>query len=116
RRMNQLTPARPATAHRSPALSGSLRIPGDKSISHRSLILGGLSAGTTRISGLLESEDIHATAAAMQALGAVIDRDGAGYAVTGTGNGCLLEPEAPLDFGNSGTGCRLIMGLAGVYE
>src|SRR5690554_6824807 len=96
-------------ARRSPSLKGALRIPGDKSISHRALMLGGLAAGVTEIGGLLESEDILATARAMQALGAQVERKGDVWRVTGTGNGCLLQPSEPLDFGNSGTGCRLLM-------
>ncbi|MCU0832606.1 MAG: 3-phosphoshikimate 1-carboxyvinyltransferase [Rhizobiaceae bacterium] len=106
---------RPATARRSPALSGRARVPGDKSISHRSLMFGGLASGETRITGLLEGEDVINTGRAMAAMGATIARKGDEWIVQGTGNGCLLEPQAPLDFGNAGTGCRLTMGLAGVY-
>lgn len=105
-----------AVARNSPSLTGRLKIPGDKSISHRALMLGGLSAGETEITALLQSEDILATAAAMEALGAKIERMGDVWRVTGTGNGCLLQPDRPLDFGNSGTGCRLMMGLAGIYD
>ncbi|WP_339765248.1 3-phosphoshikimate 1-carboxyvinyltransferase [uncultured Hoeflea sp.] len=109
-------PRRPARASKSPALKGDIRIPGDKSISHRSLMLGGLAAGETRIAGLLEGEDVMATGRAMQAMGAAIRKDADSWIVNGTGNGCLLAPEAPLDFGNAGTGCRLTMGLAGSYD
>jgi len=109
-------PRRPARASKSPALKGDIRIPGDKSISHRSLMLGGLAAGETRITGLLEGEDVIATGRAMQAMGAAIRKDADSWIVNGTGNGCLLAPEAPLDFGNAGTGCRLTMGLAGSYD
>lgn len=109
-------PRRPARASKSPALKGDIRIPGDKSISHRSLMLGGLAAGETRITGLLEGEDVIATGKAMQAMGAAIRKDADGWIVNGTGNGCLLAPEAPLDFGNAGTGCRLTMGLVGSYD
>ncbi|WP_417410396.1 3-phosphoshikimate 1-carboxyvinyltransferase [Hoeflea sp.] len=109
-------PRRPARASKSPALKGDIRIPGDKSISHRSLMLGGLAAGETRITGLLEGEDVIATGKAMQAMGAAIRKDADSWIVNGTGNGCLLAPEAPLDFGNAGTGCRLTMGLAGSYD
>lgn len=108
--------AKPATARRSGALRGAVRVPGDKSISHRALILGGLAAGRTRLSGLLESEDVFNTARAMQALGAKMRQEGSTWLVDGVGNGALLAPETPLDFGNSGTGCRLIMGLVGVYD
>ncbi len=105
----------PATSRKSAPLKGKVRVPGDKSISHRCFMLGGLASGTTRVSGLLEGEDVLATGRAMEAMGATISRDGDQWIITGTGNGCLLEPEAPLDFGNAGTGCRLMMGLAGVY-
>ena len=107
---------RPATACKSLALTGEIRIPGDKSISHRSLMLGGLAEGETRITGLLEGEDVINTGKAMQAMGAAIRKDGATWVIRGVGNGCLLAPEAPLDFGNAGTGCRLTMGLVGPYD
>ncbi|MDK4705276.1 3-phosphoshikimate 1-carboxyvinyltransferase [Rhizobium sp. CNPSo 4062] len=106
----------PAVARRSAGLSGTIRIPGDKSISHRSLMFGGLAAGETRITGLLEGEDVLNTGRAMQALGAAIRKDGDVWIVGGTGNGGLLAPEAPLDFGNAGTGSRLTMGLVGAYD
>jgi 3-phosphoshikimate 1-carboxyvinyltransferase len=109
-------PPRPATARRSPALNGTARVPGDKSISHRSLMFGGLASGVTRISGLLEGEDVINTGRAMAAMGAAITREGADWVVRGTGNGCLLQPQGPLDFGNAGTGSRLTMGLVGVYD
>ena len=105
----------PATATRSQALSGRVSVPGDKSISHRSLMLGGLAAGRTRISGLLEGEDVLRTADAMRAMGARIGREGADWVVDGVGNGALLEAQAPIDFGNAGTGVRLTMGLVGTY-
>lgn len=108
--------AKPAIARRSKPLSGRVRIPGDKSISHRSLMFGGLASGTTRITGLLEGEDVINTGRAMAAMGASVKKDGETWIVEGTGNGCLLAPEAPLDFGNAGTGCRLTMGLVGVYD
>ena len=108
--------ARPATAHSSEALGGTVRIPGDKSISHRSLMLGGLACGETRITGLLEGEDVLATGRAMRAMGARMRKDGGEWIVNGTGNGCLLAPESALDFGNAGTGVRLTMGLVGVYD
>ncbi len=101
-------------------LNGKIRVPGDKSISHRSLILGTVANGQTRISGLLEADDVMATAGAMRALGATISRDGeAGtgdWLVDGVGNGALLEPAGPLDFGNAGTGSRLTMGLVAGYD
>jgi len=106
----------PATARRSQALSGTARVPGDKSISHRSFMFGGLASGETRITGLLEGEDVLRTGAAMKAMGAQIEKKGAEWIIRGTGNGALLEPEGPLDFGNAGTGSRLTMGLVGTYD
>ena len=97
----------PLTASPSAALSGGIRVPGDKSISHRALILGALATGITRISGLLEAEDAVATAKAMAALGAEVERSNGAVAVKGQGVGGLRAPSAPLDFGNSGTGSRL---------
>ncbi|WP_439273092.1 3-phosphoshikimate 1-carboxyvinyltransferase [Pseudochrobactrum sp. HB0163] len=108
--------AKPAISRRSRDLKGDIRIPGDKSISHRSFMFGGLASGETRITGLLEGEDILATGKAMQAMGAQIRKDGDIWIINGTGNGCLLEPEMPLDFGNAGTGVRLTMGLVGTYD
>ncbi|GAB5462364.1 3-phosphoshikimate 1-carboxyvinyltransferase [Hoeflea alexandrii] len=110
------TSLRPARSAKSGALRGDIRIPGDKSISHRALLLGGLAAGETRISGLLEGDDVMRTGAAMQAMGATIRKQGDIWIINGVGNGCLLEPETALDFGNSGTGCRLAMGLVGPYD
>ena len=107
---------RPAVARRSGALKGVARVPGDKSISHRSFMFGGLASGETRITGLLEGEDVMRTGEAMKAMGARIERKGAEWIINGVGNGCLLEPEAPLDFGNAGTGSRLTMGLVGTYD
>lgn len=91
-------------------------MPGDKSISHRSLILGAVASGETRVTGLLESEDVLNTKNAMQALGSKITKSGDEWRISGMGNGALLEPEAPLDFGNSGTGIRLTMGLVAPYD
>lgn len=79
-------------------------------------MFGGLASGLTRITGLLEGEDVMRTGAAMRAMGAHIEKRGAEWLIHGTGNGCLLEPEAPLDFGNAGTGSRLTMGLVGTYD
>lgn len=101
----------PLKARRSSPLSGRIRVPGDKSISHRALILGALAVGGTRIQGLLESEDVLNTAKAMRALGAQVARDSDGtWSVHGVGVAGFAQPTAPLDFGNSGTGCRLVMG------
>ena len=104
----------PLAARAGRPLVGRLRVPGDKSISHRSLMFGAVSLGETRIEGLLEGDDVLATGAAMRALGATVTRDGEGaWRVSGLGCGGLLEPEAVLDFGNAGTGSRLTMGLVG---
>jgi 3-phosphoshikimate 1-carboxyvinyltransferase len=93
-------------------LSGRIRVPGDKSISHRALMFGALAEGQTRISGLLEGEDVLRTAAAMRALGAEVVREGAGdWRVRGQGRGRLTEPADVLDMGNSGTAARLICGI-----
>ena len=101
----------PLIARRRGPLRGRLRVPGDKSISHRALILGALAVGETEISGLLEGEDVLNTAKAVQALGAFLERRGAGaWIVRGVGVAGFAEPAAALDFGNSGTGCRLMLG------
>nr|WP_067732857.1 3-phosphoshikimate 1-carboxyvinyltransferase [Novosphingobium naphthalenivorans] len=93
-------------------LKGTIRVPGDKSISHRSIMLGALAVGETRVTGLLEGEDVLATAAAMRAMGASVERTGEGaWSVHGVGVGALLQPRSPLDMGNSGTSTRLLMGL-----
>jgi 3-phosphoshikimate 1-carboxyvinyltransferase len=78
-------------------------------------MFGGLASGETRITGLLEGEDVINTGRAMQAMGAKIAKEGDIWIIEGTGNGCLLQPESPLDFGNAGTGARLTMGLVGTY-
>lgn len=100
----QFAPAKP--------LSGAITVPGDKSISHRALILSALAVGESRITGMLEGEDVLATAGALRAMGATIKRqnDGA-WRVHGVGVGGLLQPEGALDMGNSGTSARLLMGL-----
>jgi 3-phosphoshikimate 1-carboxyvinyltransferase len=99
------------TARRTGPCKGRVRVPGDKSISHRALILGALAVGQSRISGLLESEDVINTLAAMRTLGARVERRGEGaWQVDGVGISGFAEPLAPLDFGNSGTGCRLVIG------
>jgi len=103
-------PAR-LTARRLGPLKGCARVPGDKSISHRALILGALAVGETRIAGLLEGEDVLNTANAARALGARVERRAAGeWSVHGVGVGGFAEPASGLDFGNSGTGCRLMLG------
>lgn len=101
----------PLQSRASGPLAGKVRVPGDKSISHRALILGALAVGETRISGLLEGEDVLNTAKSMRALGARVERTGDfAWKVNGVGVGGFAEPSAALDFGNSGTGCRLVMG------
>src|SRR5215831_7344608 len=117
RQLNRMAPVNhasspaPMTARPGRPLAGRVRVPGDKSISHRALILGALAVGTTRISGLLEGEDVLKTAKAMQALGARVERSGEGaWQVDGVGVAGFAQPAGPLDFGNSGTGCRLVMG------
>jgi 3-phosphoshikimate 1-carboxyvinyltransferase len=101
----------PLEARSSGSLTGKVRVPGDKSISHRALILGALAVGRTRVSGLLEGEDVLNTAKSMRALGATVERTGDfAWAVQGVGVAGFAQPRVPLDFGNSGTGCRLVMG------
>src|SRR5690242_3816579 len=101
----------PLEARSSGPLAGNVRVPGDKSISHRALILGALTVGETRITGLLEGQDVINTSRAMQALGAAVERTGEGeWRIHGVGVSGFAEPAAPLDFGNSGTGCRLVLG------
>ncbi|MBO0661667.1 3-phosphoshikimate 1-carboxyvinyltransferase [Jiella sp. MQZ9-1] len=107
---------RPLAARLAGALNGRVRVPGDKSISHRAFLFGGLAAGTTRVHGLLEGEDVLATGRAMAAMGARIEKRDDVYIVDGVGNGALLEPEGVIDFGNAGTGVRLTMGLVGAYD
>lgn len=104
---------RPLVASRPAApLAGTLQVPGDKSISHRALMFGALAVGETRISGLLEGEDVLRTAAAMRALGAEVLHDGPGaWRVAGRGVGGLAEPADVLDMGNSGTAARLLAGI-----
>ncbi len=104
----------PLRASRSSGLSGRLRPPGDKSVSHRALIFGLLCVGETTIEGLLEGEDVLRTGAACRQLGARVTRRGEGaWSVNGAGLGSLLPPQETLDFGNAGTGSRLMMGLVG---
>lgn len=92
-------------------MKGRIRVPGDKSISHRAIMLGALAVGETRVTGLLEGEDVMATAAAMRAMGAQVGRVGGEWRVHGVGVGGLLQPRTALDMGNSGTSTRLLMGL-----
>jgi len=104
----------PLTARQSGPVQGRARVPGDKSISHRALILGALTVGETIIGGLLEGEDVLHTSDAMRALGAHVERTGEGaWRVHGVGVGGFTQPGGVLDFGNSGTGCRLVIGAVG---
>ena len=106
--------ARPLSAERAGPLKGRVRPPGDKSISHRAFIFGLLSRGETAIEGLLEGDDVLRTGEACRALGAGVERLGEGrWRVVGLGLGALLEPRDTLDFGNAGTGSRLMMGVVG---
>ena len=107
---------RPLQSRRKGALAGRVRVPGDKSISHRAFLFGGLASGRTRVTGLLEGEDVIATGRAMRQMGARIEREGEAWIIDGVGNGALLEPDGVLDFGNAGTGSRLTMGLVGPYD
>ncbi|MEZ5710481.1 MAG: 3-phosphoshikimate 1-carboxyvinyltransferase [Blastomonas sp.] len=103
---------RPVRYRASGGLAGRIRIPGDKSISHRALMLSALAVGHSRITGLLEGEDVLATAAALRQMGAAIERDGDGsWHVDGVGVGGLFQPDSALDMGNSGTSTRLLLGL-----
>lgn len=105
-------PARPLEIAAAGPLRGTVRVPGDKSISHRSLMFGALAIGRTTVDGLLEGEDVLATAAAMRAMGARIERgDDGRWTIDGVGVGGLMQPEQALDMGNSGTSTRLLMGL-----
>ncbi|MEM6858764.1 MAG: 3-phosphoshikimate 1-carboxyvinyltransferase [Pseudomonadota bacterium] len=98
-------------------LKGAVRVPGDKSISHRALMFAGLAIGESRITGLLEGEDVLATAGALRQLGADIERESDGtWRVYGAGVGSLLEPQMALDMGNSGTSTRLLMGLLATHD
>jgi len=105
----------PRTCRAATRLAGEVRVPGDKSISHRALMFSALAVGRSRVEGLLEGEDVLATAAALRAMGATIARDAdradGAWIIDGVGVGGLLQPETALDMGNSGTSTRLLMGL-----
>ena len=106
--------AQPRTARGGGALRGRLRVPGDKSISHRAFLFGLLTVGETTVEGVLEGEDVLRTADAARALGATVERRGPGrWSVHGAGLGSLRAPVDGLDFGNAGTGSRLMMGIVG---
>ncbi|HET7843444.1 MAG TPA: 3-phosphoshikimate 1-carboxyvinyltransferase, partial [Xanthomonadales bacterium] len=99
------------TARSGKPLRGRIRVPGDKSISHRSMMLGSLASGVTEVEGFLEGEDTRATAAAFRAMGVRIEGEGGRRTVFGAGQGGLKAPAQPLDLGNSGTGMRLMAGI-----
>lgn len=105
------------SSQKSGPLTGTTKVPGDKSISHRALMFGALTVGETIISGLLEGEDVLNTAAAMRMLGADIERGSDGlWRIFGTGLGGLKHPSGPLEMGNSGTSTRLLIGLVGGHD
>jgi 3-phosphoshikimate 1-carboxyvinyltransferase len=106
----------PLSAHRAKTLGGRARVPGDKSVSHRALMFGALATGRTRITGLLEGEDVLNTVKALQGLGCPIGRAGQAWDVLGRGVGGLEAPAADLDFGNSGTGARLMLGVIAGHD
>ena len=108
-------PATPLTASAGGPLTGTAHVPGDKSISHRSLILGAMAVGETRITGLLEGQDVLDTGRAMRAFGATVRQEGETWIVRGVGVGGLMEPDDVIDCGNSGTGVRLLMGAAATH-
>jgi 3-phosphoshikimate 1-carboxyvinyltransferase len=101
----------PRSFSRSGPLAGTVTVPGDKSISHRALMLSALAVGESKIAGLLEGEDVLATAAALRAMGATIEKRGSTWHVHGVGVGGLMQPQTALEMGNSGTSTRLLMGL-----
>ncbi|MEH0074098.1 3-phosphoshikimate 1-carboxyvinyltransferase [Pannonibacter sp. Pt2] len=114
--MSHASTPRPLRSRAGSALTGRIRVPGDKSVSHRSLMFGALAVGRTTVTGLLEGEDVLNTAGAMRAAGARILKDENGtYHIDGVGLGSLLEPEDVIDFGNAGTGVRLTMGIFGTH-
>jgi 3-phosphoshikimate 1-carboxyvinyltransferase len=106
----------PLTSLKAGPLGGRVKVPGDKSISHRALMLGALATGRTRITGLLEADDVVNTARALTALGAPVAKVGTAWEVLGRGVGGLTQPSAPLDFGNSGTATRLMMGVIAGHD
>ncbi|MEM6465360.1 MAG: 3-phosphoshikimate 1-carboxyvinyltransferase [Pseudomonadota bacterium] len=109
--MSSHGPAQPLSSHKTGPLRGTANVPGDKSVSHRSLIFGAMAVGETRVTGLLEGQDVLDTAKAMEALGADVSREQDGtWSIHGIGTGGFAEPEDVIDCGNSGTGVRLIMG------
>ncbi|MEZ5774541.1 MAG: 3-phosphoshikimate 1-carboxyvinyltransferase [Hyphomicrobiaceae bacterium] len=113
--MHHATPS-PMRSARSGPLAGDVRLPGDKSLSHRALMFGALASGVTRVSGLLRSGDVLGTRDVLVALGVPIAEEGGEFVVHGRGVGGLVEPSGPLDFGNSGTGTRLMLGIIAGHD
>jgi 3-phosphoshikimate 1-carboxyvinyltransferase len=114
--MSHHSSPRPLRSRAGSALTGRIRVPGDKSVSHRSLMFGALALGRTTVTGLLEGEDVLNTAGAMRAVGARIEKTPDGtYLIDGVGLGNLMEPDHVIDFGNAGTGVRLTMGIFGTH-
>ncbi|MEP2988123.1 MAG: 3-phosphoshikimate 1-carboxyvinyltransferase [Parasphingorhabdus sp.] len=113
-----MTSTEPKSAQFAPSgpLTGTIVVPGDKSISHRALILSALAIGKSEITGLLEGEDVLATAEALRAMGATIAKSGDIWTVHGVGVGGLMQPETAIDLGNSGTSARLLMGLIASHD
>ncbi len=108
--------SRPLISKAAPPLSGTARVPGDKSISHRALMFGGIAKGETTVRGLLEGEDVLRTAEAMRLMGATVTRRSDDiWSIIGNGVGALTEPASVLDLGNAGTGARLLMGLVSTH-
>lgn len=114
--MKKTDDACPLTAKKSKCLSGEVCVPGDKSISHRALIIASLATGKTTINGLLEAEDVLNTANALKSMGAHVEKKGGTWEILGRGTGGLKQPENSLDFGNSGTGARLMMGVVAGHD
>ena len=113
--MNSVHPPRPRRFEAAGPLTGRIAVPGDKSISHRALMLGAMAVGETTVRGLLEGEDVLATGRALSAMGAQIAPDGDTWRISGVGVGGLLQPDSALEMGNSGTSSRLFMGLLASY-
>ena len=113
---NHSSQPRPVRAHRATTFAGTVSVPGDKSISHRALMFGALASGRTRITGLLEGEDVVNTARVVDLLGCPARKIGVVWEVLGRGVGGLAQPAADLDFGNAGTGCRLMMGVVAGHD
>lgn len=113
--MSHTNKSAPLISRRATSLHGTITVPGDKSISHRSIILGSISTGVTTVQGLLEGEDVLCTIAALKSMGAEITKSGEVWRISGVGRENLKEPSSVLDMGNSGTAARLLMGLLSTH-